>query len=108
MRGVFYALVIAILFTGCTTTNRSAGITPADVWADANLVAEQRATIEQQQRHIDRMVELVERGVADLREARTVLSDAQDAVVDFGGWLRRVDAFVRRIIEIESGLETIQ
>jgi hypothetical protein len=98
-------LSIAVLggFGGCASVRPT-----VDVWADAALVAEQRAIIDEQRRTLDDLERAVGEVQRDLRDARTNLDTAVGETKDLRELFDAIDAFVREIIEAERRLEELQ
>lgn len=85
-------------------TNRPA----VDSWADASLVAEQRLEIERQRKYIADLERIIQSGSENLRAAAGYLGELEQGNYDFADWLRRVDQFVRAVIDEQRKLEAVQ
>ncbi|MDR2493951.1 MAG: hypothetical protein LBD24_01890, partial [Spirochaetaceae bacterium] len=102
---VLYALALGciLLLTGCAS-----GRPAVDLWADATVVAEQRAVIDEQRRTLDDLERTVGEVQRDLRDARTDLDRAVGETKDLRELFDAIDAFVREIIGAERRLEELQ
>ena len=107
MRRIVYAICFASFFVGCATGHirHVAGGNP---FADAALIAEQRIELERQSRIIADLERIIQSGAKHLDEAERYLGELEQGNIEFAEWLRRVDEFVRRVIEVKRELETIQ
>lgn len=103
MRRIIYALIIFTFFVSCRSVGGN-----VSTWADATLVAEQRAIIEQQAKYITELERTIQRGIQSIDEATERLGRIEEGTVSLQDWLRRVDAFVQEIIGIKSELEQVQ
>ena len=107
MRRILYAVIVALLFTGCCT-NPGRVATATDIWGDATLVAEQRAEIEQLRRDLNDMGGLVRDISEGIVRITDELTDGLERSRSIEDIFREIDLFVRKLIEANRELGDLQ
>jgi hypothetical protein len=106
MRRIIYAVIIAILFTACTTNDRANVSTGS--WENVALVSKQRLIIEQQQQRFDDMERVIGEVQSDLGQAIDNVVAGLDGNSDLKSQFAIIDRFIRSVIESKRRLEELQ